>query len=91
MSDDPLDEYWKALADEERRRGQLELYRSEDFEQLSDYRLADLSVPLLILWDTRVVVIDGAPHFVWDEVPEVCVAALTTFLARIRSSSGSST
>jgi pimeloyl-ACP methyl ester carboxylesterase len=55
------------------------------------YRLANLSVPLLILWDTRVVVIDGAPHFVWDEVPEVCVAALTTFLARIRSSSGSST
>jgi pimeloyl-ACP methyl ester carboxylesterase len=48
-------------------------------------------VSVLILWDTRVVVIDGAGHFVWDEVPEACVAALTTFLARIRSSSDSST
>jgi hypothetical protein len=81
MSDDSLDEYWKAFADEGRRRGQLELYRSGDLEQLSDYRLADLSVPAL----------DGAGHFVWDEVPEACAAALTAFLARIRSSSDSST
>jgi pimeloyl-ACP methyl ester carboxylesterase len=111
MSDDALDEYWKAFADEGRRRGQLELYRSGDFEKLSDYRLADLGVPALILWgeqdqfapvaganrfqrelpDTQLVVIDGAGHFVWDEVPEACAAALTAFLARIPSSSDSST
>jgi pimeloyl-ACP methyl ester carboxylesterase len=41
--------------------------------------------------DTQLVVIDGAGHFVWDEVPEACAAALTAFLARIRSSSDSST
>jgi haloalkane dehalogenase len=98
-------------ADEERRRGQLELYRSGDFEQLSDYRLADLGVFVLVLWgeqdqfapvagahrfvrelpDTQLVVIAGAGHFVWDEAPEACAAALTAFLARIRSSSDSST
>jgi haloalkane dehalogenase len=41
--------------------------------------------------DTQLVVIAGAGHFVWDEAPEACAAALTAFLARIRSSSDSST
>jgi pimeloyl-ACP methyl ester carboxylesterase len=41
--------------------------------------------------DTQLVVIDGAGHFAWDEVPAACAAALTAFLARIRSSSDSST
>src|SRR5215208_2027635 len=45
-------EYFKAFADEPRRRGQLELYRSGDFEKLEAYegRLAALGVPFLALW-----------------------------------------
>lgn len=47
-----LDEYFKCFADEARRRGQLELYRSGDFEKLVPYegRLATLGVPALIVW-----------------------------------------
>jgi haloalkane dehalogenase len=46
------DEYWKAFGDEERVRGQLELYRSGDFEKLRPYEgcLAELGVPTLLLW-----------------------------------------
>jgi haloalkane dehalogenase len=52
MEDDALDEYWKCFADEDRRRGQLELYRSGDFEKLAPYQgqLAELGVPALVLW-----------------------------------------
>jgi haloalkane dehalogenase len=50
FGDDALDEYWKAFADETRRRGQLELYRSGDFEKIAGYRLADLGVPVLLVW-----------------------------------------
>jgi pimeloyl-ACP methyl ester carboxylesterase len=50
--DEAIDEYWKLFGDEERRRGQLDLYRSGDFEKLAPYRgrLAALSVPALVLW-----------------------------------------
>src|SRR3954470_6998258 len=52
MDDATVDEYWKGFADEERRRGHLELYRSGDFEKLAAYegKLAELGVPALILW-----------------------------------------
>ena len=52
VDDDALDEYWKAFADDTRRRGHLELYRSGDFEKLAPYegRLAALGLPTLILW-----------------------------------------
>ena len=43
FDDDAIDEYWKGLGDEAHRRGQLELYRSGDFEKLARYRLADLA------------------------------------------------
>jgi haloalkane dehalogenase len=111
MSDDAIDEYWKAYADVPRRRGQLELYRSGHFEQLAQYDLAALEVPVLLVWgetdefapvagahrfqrelaDTELVVIDGAGHFVWEDDPERCAAALTGFLGRIPASSDSST
>jgi haloalkane dehalogenase len=41
--------------------------------------------------DTELVVVDGAGHFVWEEAPERCAAAVTGFRARIRPWSGSST
>jgi haloalkane dehalogenase len=52
IDDDAINEYWKAYADEGRRRGQLELYRSGDFEKLAPYegRLAALGLPSLLLW-----------------------------------------
>jgi haloalkane dehalogenase len=111
MPDGAIDEYWKAYADEPRRRGQLELYRSGDFAVLERYRLGDLAVPVLLLWgeddpfapvagahrferelrDTELVVVEGTGHFVWEDAPERCAAAVTAFLARIPPSSGSST
>ena len=104
MTDEALDEYWKAYADEDRRRGQLEMYRSGDFSKLERFDLASLGVSALLVWgeeddfapvagahrferelpDTELVVVEGARHFVWDDAPEECAAALTGFLARVR-------
>ena len=50
FDDQAIDEYWKGLADEAHRANALELYRSGDFEKLAGYRLADLGVPVLLLW-----------------------------------------
>jgi haloalkane dehalogenase len=52
MSEDALEEYWKGFADDTRRLGHLELYRSGDFEKLVPYesRLAALAAPALIVW-----------------------------------------
>jgi haloalkane dehalogenase len=52
IGDDAIAEYWKCFGDDDRRRGQLELYRSGDFEKLAPYegRLAELGVPALVLW-----------------------------------------
>lgn len=52
LTEDALDQYWKGFADDARRRGHLELYRSGDFEKLVPYegRLAALGVPALIVW-----------------------------------------
>jgi haloalkane dehalogenase len=52
MTDEALTEYWKGFADDTRRLGHLELYRSGDFEKLEAYDgcLAKLGVPALILW-----------------------------------------
>jgi pimeloyl-ACP methyl ester carboxylesterase len=104
MSDEAIDEYWKAYGDEERRRGQLELYRSGDFSKLERFDLAALGVPVLLVWGeddefaplagahrferelpaTELVVVEGARHFVWEDAPDDCAAALTGFLARVR-------
>jgi haloalkane dehalogenase len=50
IGDDAIEEYFKALADEPRRRGLLELYRSGDFSKVAAYDLAALSVPALLVW-----------------------------------------
>jgi haloalkane dehalogenase len=103
FGDEAIDEYWTGLADEEHRRNALELYRSGDFEKLAGYRLAELEVPVLLVWgesdefaplagahrferelpDTELVALEGAGHFVWDEQPGRCAAALTAFLGRL--------
>ncbi len=52
IGEDAIAEYWKAFADDTRRRAQLELYRSGDFEKLVPYegRVAALNAPALVLW-----------------------------------------
>jgi haloalkane dehalogenase len=52
LPEDAIDEYWKAYADDDRRRNQLDLYRSGEFSKLEPYRgkLAELNVPVLLLW-----------------------------------------
>src|SRR5215212_2847084 len=65
-------EYFKAFADERRRRSQLELYRSGDFAKLEAYdgKLAALGVPFLALWgeDDPFAPVSGAQRFA-REVP----------------------
>jgi haloalkane dehalogenase len=52
ITEEALDEYWKAFADDERRAGHLALYRSGDFAELEPYqeRLRALDVRTLLLW-----------------------------------------
>lgn len=103
LDDRSVDEYFKAYASPERRRGQLELYRSGEFSELKDYDLAAVGAPSLILWgaddpfapvagahrfarelpDSELVVLDGAKHFVFDEVPAQCSAAVVRFLEKV--------
>jgi haloalkane dehalogenase len=67
ITPDDAREYFKAFADEPRRRGQLELYRSGDFSKLVPYegRLAALGVPALLLWgeDDQFAPVAGARRF----------------------------
>jgi haloalkane dehalogenase len=103
LDDRSVDEYFKAYGSPERRRGQLELYRSGEFSELEDYDLAAVGAPALILWgeddpfapvagahrfvkelpDTELVVIGGAKHFVFDDEPQACSAAVRSFLERV--------
>lgn len=103
FDDDAVDEYWKAFGDPDRRRGQLDLYRSGDFSKLGAYegRLAALGVPVLLVWgendgfaplgagrrfqaelpDARLVVVEGAGHFVWEDAPERTAEEVVAFLS----------
>ena len=77
MADEALDEYWKAFADEQRRRGHLELYRSGDFEKLEPYegRVAKLDVPTLMVWGARDRYASvRMAHRFHDEIPQSEVA-----------------
>ena len=55
MTDEALEEYWKCYADETRRTGHLELYRSGDFEKVEPYegQVAALGVPALVVWGAQ--------------------------------------
>jgi pimeloyl-ACP methyl ester carboxylesterase len=108
MTNEALDEYFKAYGDGDRRRGQLELYRSGDFEKLQPYegKLAALGLPVLLLWgeddpfapvagakrfeaelpDTRLVVIEGAGHFVVEDAPERYAREAVEFLQDVARS-----
>ena len=72
IDDAAIDEYWRAFTTPERRRGQLELYRSGDFSELAAYegRVAALGVPTLLLWgaDDPFAPVAGAHRFA-AEIP----------------------
>jgi haloalkane dehalogenase len=55
IPDEAINEYVKAFSDTDRRRSQLDLYRSGDFPKLEPYRgkLAALGVPTLIVWGAK--------------------------------------
>ena len=55
LPDEALDEFFKAYADADRRRSQLDLYRSGDFSKLEPYdgKLGALGVPAVIVWGAR--------------------------------------
>jgi haloalkane dehalogenase len=55
IGEDAINEYWKAFADDGHRLGQLDLYRSGDFNKLAPYdgALARLGLPTLILWGSQ--------------------------------------
>jgi haloalkane dehalogenase len=50
LDDRSVDEYFKAYGSPERRRGQLEMYRSGEFSELEAYDLSSVPAPSLILW-----------------------------------------
>jgi haloalkane dehalogenase len=102
IDDATLDEYWKGFADETRRAGILEFWRSMDFDKFEPYdgKLAELGVPTLILWGesdpfafvpsahrfhkeipgSKLVIVDGGGHFVWEDAPERTAAEVVDFL-----------
>jgi haloalkane dehalogenase len=55
ITPDAVAEYWKGFADETRRRGHLELYRSGDFDKLEPYEgcVAALGLPALVVWGAQ--------------------------------------
>jgi haloalkane dehalogenase len=105
FDDEAIDEYWKCFGDEDRRRGQLEFWRSADFEKLEPYdgKLAALGVPTLILWGetdpfafvpsahrfhkeipgSKLVIVEGAGHFVFEDAPERTASEVADFLASV--------
>jgi haloalkane dehalogenase len=65
LDDRSVDEYFKAYGSEERRRGQLEMYRSGEFSELEAYDLSSVDAPSLILWgqDDPFAPVAGAHRF----------------------------
>jgi haloalkane dehalogenase len=67
LGDDAVAEFGKCLADDVRRQGSLELYRSGDFSKLEAYdgKLGELGVPTLLLWgaEDKFAPIGGAYRF----------------------------
>jgi haloalkane dehalogenase len=77
IDDRTIDEYFKAYGDDDRRRGQLELYRSGDFSELEGYDLASVDAPSLVLWgeDDPFAPVAGA-HRLKAELPQAELALL---------------
>jgi haloalkane dehalogenase len=79
VPEDAIEEFWKAYGSEDRRRNQLDLYRSGDFSKLEPYRgkLTALGVPARIIWGAKdeFAPIAGAYRFK-KELPDAEVVVL---------------
>jgi haloalkane dehalogenase len=79
LPDDALDEFFKAYGDDDRKRNQLDLYRSGDFEKLEPYKgkLTALGVPAKIVWGAKdeFAPIGGAYRFT-KELPDAELVVL---------------
>lgn len=77
LDDRSIDEYFKAYGAPERRRGQLELYRSGEFSELKDYDLSSVDAPALILWgeDDPFAPVAGAHRFA-RELPDASLVVV---------------
>jgi haloalkane dehalogenase len=79
LPDEAVDEFFKAYGDDDRKRNQLDLYRSGDFEKLEPYRgkLTALGVPAKIVWGAKdeFAPIGGAYRFT-KELPEAELVVL---------------
>jgi haloalkane dehalogenase len=79
LPDDAVSEFFKAYGDEDRKRNQLDLYRSGDFEKLEPYRgkLTALGVPAKIVWGAKdeFAPIGGAYRFT-KELPDAELVVL---------------
>jgi haloalkane dehalogenase len=55
LPDEAIEEFFKAYGDADRRRAQLDLYRSGDFSKLEAYdgKLGALGVPAVIVWGAK--------------------------------------
>jgi haloalkane dehalogenase len=79
LGDDAVDEFFKAFASDERRRNQLDLYRSGDFEKLEPYRgkLSALGVPAKIVWGAKDEFASvGSAHRFKKELPDAGLVVL---------------
>ena len=79
VPDEAIDEYFKAYGDEDRRRNQLDLYRSGDFAKLEPYdgKLGQLGVPAAIVWGAKdeFAPVGGAHRF-HKQLPDAQITVL---------------
>jgi pimeloyl-ACP methyl ester carboxylesterase len=77
FDDEALDEYWKGFTGDDGRQNALDLYRSGDFGELAEYRLADLDVPVLIVWGENDELSPTAGAYRFDEeLPDTELAVI---------------
>ena len=72
FDDAAFGEYWKCFGDPARRHGQLDFWRSADFDKLErfDGRLAELALPTLLLWgETDPFAFVSSAHRFKREIP----------------------
>ena len=79
ITDDAAAEFAKCVADDVRKQGVLDFYRSMDFDKLAPYegKLAELAVPTLVLWGAKdeFAPVAGA-HRLVREIPDAKLVVL---------------
>jgi haloalkane dehalogenase len=79
LTDDAIDEYWKAFSEDDRKQAHLDLYRSGDFAKLEPYdgKLAALGVPAVIVWGAKDEFAPvGGAHRLHKQLPDARLVVL---------------